>query len=615
MKNLIQHAFVCLLLLSFARTISAQCLELVWSDEFNINGAPDPANWSYDLGTGQGGWGNQEIQSYTNNPQNVRVENGRLILEASKGSGGGWTSGRIKTQGKKNFKYGKIQFRAKLPTGSGTWPALWMLGSNFTSVGWPACGEIDVMEHAGKNPGRVHGSLHSPSSFGGTVNTATTNVNDFATEFHDYEVSWDANRITFMVDGNAFYTYNPAIKNADTWPFNNEFFIIINLAMGGIFGSDDQFETGGLQNGVDPNLTSARMEVDYVRVYQQTNAISIAGETTVQSNVQGLKYTVPNLVGGTFNWTVPAGATITSGQGANTITVNWGNSTGNVAVEVVGQCGTYSAAIAVATVTTPQGPSYILDDFADNNFDRWTPEPGTGNSFTLMESNDELQVEYNITAPARNPRLTLMLNQPVDLSVYSKMRVRAKTNNPSKTVAMRIDLFDENGTATNASPVFRLEPLVDNGEYFVYEYDFTNDWQSSSPVAGAFTDSTKIKGLHLYINYSIFGAPGSDVVWFDFIEMVNPDATTSTIDLLPQNSVSVFPNPAQDLCTIQTAIEIGQPLQIQLFDSQGKRLQIQNWTPGSTSYSLNLRGYAAGVYFIQIHTDQGSVTQKLILEN
>lgn len=615
MKNLISYALVCSLLLSFVHTVSAQCLELVWSDEFNTDGAPDPANWSYDLGAGQGGWGNQEVQVYTNNTQNVRVENGRLIIEASKGSGGGWTSGRIKTQGKKNFKYGKIQFRAKLPTGSGTWPALWMLGSNFTSVGWPACGEIDVMEHVGKEPGRVHASLHTPSSFGGTVNTATTNVNDFATEFHDYEVSWDATRMTFMVDGNAFYTYNPAIKNADTWPFNNEFFIIMNLAMGGIFGSDDQFETGGLQNGIDPNLTSARMEVDYVRVYQQTNAISIAGETTVQSNAQGLKYTVPNLVGGTFNWTVPAGAMITSGQGTNTITVNWGNTAGNVSVEAIGQCNTYNATLVVAPVTTPQGPSYILDDFADNNFDRWTPEPGDGNSFTLMESNDELQVAYNITAPGRNPRLTLTLDQPADLSVYSKIRVRAKTNNPSNTVAMRIDLFDENGTATNASPVFRLEPLVDNGEYFVYEYDFTNDWQSSSPVAGAFTDSTKIKGLHLYINYGIFGAPGSDVVWLDFIEMVNPDATTSTIDLLSQNSVSVFPNPAQDLCTIQTAIEIGQPLQIQLFDSQGKRLQIQNWTPGSTSYSLNLRGYAAGVYFVQIHTGQGSVTKKLILKD
>lgn len=591
----------------------AQCLELVWSDEFTTNGAPNPAFWSYDLGTGDGGWGNREVQVYTSNSQNVRVSDGRLIIDAIKGANGTWTSARVKTQGKFNFTYGKIAFRAKLPEGSGTWPALWMLGEDITSVSWPACGEIDVMEHVGKDPGKIHGSLHTPSSFGATVNTRTTIVNDFATEFHDYEVIWDENQITFLVDGNAYYTYNPVVKNADTWPFNDDFFIIMNIAMGGNFGSDPQYESGNLRNGIDPNLTSARMEVDYVRVYQEIEDISISGETAVQQSASGLTYTIPNLAEATFNWSVPADATIVSGQGTNSIRVNWGASIGEVSVEAIGQCATYNASLTVTPSATPTGASFALDDFNNENHDRWTPEAGNGNSFALTETNGELKVEYNVTAPTQNPRLTLNLEQLVDLSTYTKMRVRARTSNSSGTVAMRIDLFDNTGTATNASPVFRLEPLVDNGEYAIYEYDFADDWESSSPVSGALVDPTNIAGLHLYINYGIFGSPGQDSVWFDFIEMVNPQVS-SLPTILPAETVRVSPNPSSGLfqITLQSADFNHEELLLQVFDIQGKMLQMERWRATNQHFELNLRDRAPGIYFLKIKTQAGIVTKKLI---
>ena len=244
---------------------------LLWSDEFDGSGVPDPAKWSYDLGAS--GWGNNEIQNYTDSYQNSRMEGGVLAIEAVK-MGNIWTSARLRTNDKFEFKYGRIVFRAKLPAGRGTWPALWMLGENIFTAGWPACGEIDVMEHVGKNQGNVHCSIHTPSSYGNTVNTTWKLIPNVTTEFHTYEARWTPEKIEFSIDSVLLYTYNPFFKNASTWPFDKPCFIIMNIAMGGNWGSDPQYETGGLKNGVDPALTLARMEIDYVRVYQDSSGSS-----------------------------------------------------------------------------------------------------------------------------------------------------------------------------------------------------------------------------------------------------------------------------------------------------------------------------------------------------
>lgn len=240
--------------------------ELIWADEFNGSGSPSEENWTYDIGHGNNGWGNNEVQYYTDKQKNVRLEEGKLVIEALK-EGEQWTSARIKTQGKRTFKYVTVKARAKLPKGSGTWPAIWMLGSDITEVGWPACGEIDIMEHVGKNPGMVHSALHTPSSHGDTQNVSQRKVPDFDEAFHVYEVEWTPERISFSIDGVEFYSYEPTEKNARTWPYNDRFFIIMNIAMGGNWGSDPQYESDGLKNGIDPDLNKARMEVDYIRVY------------------------------------------------------------------------------------------------------------------------------------------------------------------------------------------------------------------------------------------------------------------------------------------------------------------------------------------------------------
>jgi beta-glucanase (GH16 family) len=233
-----------------------------WADEFNIDGAPDATKWNYDIGTGCPnlcGWGNNEAQYYTSRADNVIVTNGVLKITAKKESyqGSQYTSAKIFTKGKFDFKYGIIEIRAKLPIGAGTWPAIWTLGSNISSVGWPSCGEIDIMEHAGNRQGTIQSAMHTPSSNGNTVNKGSQFLSDVSTEFHVYKVQWTSEKMVFSVDDVIHYTYNPATKNSSTWPFDANQYLILNVAMGGSFGGP-----------IGPNFVESTMEIDYVRVYQ-----------------------------------------------------------------------------------------------------------------------------------------------------------------------------------------------------------------------------------------------------------------------------------------------------------------------------------------------------------
>jgi beta-glucanase (GH16 family) len=230
---------------------------LVWADEFDVDGAPNPANWSYDMGTGTDGWGNQEAQFYRDISENVQVTNGNLVITARAETFGGrdYTSARIKTENKFEFTYGKVEVRAKLPAGSGTWPAIWLLGANYDQQGftWPACGEIDIMEHKGNEQNVIHGTLHYPGNSAGNANGSTVNVPNVSTEFKVYSVIWSESTIRFFVDGQLFKTF----ANSTTVPFNHDFFMILNVAMGGTFGGN-----------IAPGFSQSAMEIDYVRVYQ-----------------------------------------------------------------------------------------------------------------------------------------------------------------------------------------------------------------------------------------------------------------------------------------------------------------------------------------------------------
>jgi hypothetical protein len=236
------------------QTSGVDYTNLVFSDEFNTDGAPDSTKWGYDLGTGNG-WGNNESQFYTNTAGNVIVQGGNLKITAKKEIFGGanYTSARLKSENKFQFKYGKVEFRAKMPSGGGTWPALWSLGANYATNQWPACGEIDFMEHRGNSPNVIHGTLHYPGNSGGNGNTNTTTIQNASTQFHVYKTIWSPASIQFFVDDVLFHSF----ANTASTPFNNDFFLIMNVAMGGTFGGQ-----------IDPNFNQSTLEVDYVRVYQ-----------------------------------------------------------------------------------------------------------------------------------------------------------------------------------------------------------------------------------------------------------------------------------------------------------------------------------------------------------
>jgi beta-glucanase (GH16 family) len=230
----------------------ATALGLVWSDEFNTNGAPDPAKWGYDLGGG--GYGNNELEYYTNRPENVIVENGVLKIKAIKENynGSAYTSARLLSKGKFEFKYGKVEVSAKLPAGVGTWPAIWMLGANANTVGWPDCGEIDIMEHRGNELNKIFGTFHYPGHSGGNADGGTKMISNATTAFHKYSLDWSASVIRIYVDDQLVHS----LANSASVPFNHDFFFILNVAMGGTFGGT-----------IDPNFSNATMEVDYIRVY------------------------------------------------------------------------------------------------------------------------------------------------------------------------------------------------------------------------------------------------------------------------------------------------------------------------------------------------------------
>jgi beta-glucanase (GH16 family) len=253
---------------------------LIWSDEFETDGLPDPAKWRYDVGGG--GWGNDEAQFYTEaRVENARVEDGRLIIEArqepwpsARRAENDYTSARLVSKGFGDWTYGRVEVRAKVPAGRGTWPAIWMLPTGNAYGTWPRSGEIDIMEHVGYDMGTVHGSLHTLANnwLTGTQPTGSTSVPTVAEAFHTYAVEWSPEAIRFFVDEEMYYEAINEGTGWEAWPFDQPFHLILNLAVGGFWGG---------REGIDPDIWPARLEIEYVRVYDlgETEILDTDGDT------------------------------------------------------------------------------------------------------------------------------------------------------------------------------------------------------------------------------------------------------------------------------------------------------------------------------------------------
>lgn len=275
---------------------------LVWADEFESEGAVNSEKWFHQTQLPNGfSWFNNEVQHYTDREDNSYVEDGNLHIVAKsetyfdQGITKDYTSARLNS--KFAFTYGRVVAKAKLPFGPGTWPAIWTLGKNvienggywadeFGTAFWPACGEIDIMEHWGNNQNVISSALHTPSSHGATENYGTTYDDDVSEEFHIYEMIWTPDEISFSIDGMVYYTYAPAVQNPDTWPYTADQYLLLNVA---------------LQENVGPDFTEEEMVLDYIRVYQEDTPLTTSNGTTEKLKLY------PNPAGHVLNVDIPSG--------------------------------------------------------------------------------------------------------------------------------------------------------------------------------------------------------------------------------------------------------------------------------------------------------------------
>ena len=323
-----------LLLLLTSALASAQCPTLVWADEFDGTSL-DLTKWEPMIGDGCSygicGWGNNELQYYK--AENAVVDNGTLKIIAKKERvrGSAYTSARLRSKDLADFTFGRFEASIKLPAGQGLWPAFWMLSSNEPYGGWPQSGEIDIMEFIGQHPETVHGTIHYGDPYPNNQFTGTAfdryDGTNFVDGFHEYAVEWEPGVIRWYVDDILYQTLTSSDVSPYNWPFDagNQMHFLLNVAVGGNWPGD-------------PDATTpfpSQMEVDYVRVYDTNFGPSITGDRLVPFQASGEVYTVNNAPNNaSFSWNVPSGATIVSGAGTSSITVDWGSTSGNVTCDV-----------------------------------------------------------------------------------------------------------------------------------------------------------------------------------------------------------------------------------------------------------------------------------------
>lgn len=542
---------VCIATAVFGHNLFAQedsCNYLVWQDEFIEAGAPNPDKWSYDIGGH--GWGNQELQTYTNSRTNSFVEDGKLIIRALK-TNGAWTSARLVTKNKGDWLYGRIEVKAKLPSGKGTWPAIWMLPTDWEYGGWPSSGEIDIMEHVGYEMGKVHGTIHTEAYNHsiGTQKGGSVEVENVASQFHVYAIDWTEDEIIWYVDGDEYYRFENPNKTYKEWPFDKRFHLILNIAIGGTWG--------GAQ-GIDPDLEEATMEIDYVRVYKKkVPAPVINGKKNAEPGEE-LNFSTAEIQGVNYNWSFPDDVQVLNGENTAQVTVKWGNRGGEVYLELQSECDTVSAApFYVNTVVIPAGESFEVPLFDQENKILWQVVPGSSNQMELAGT-VSLIVDYTINATGENPHILYEFQSPVDLSTYNKMEIVLKT--PSQAPgSFRIDLIDINGNV-NLNDLFKINSFESDGEFHIYSHEFGQN-------PNGIYDLSRIKSIKVYINYGLFGKKGDGQIEIQSVKFVNP--TTAVPAFHINSDAKIWPNPFMDHLNISSEKEIAK---IEVFNTNGTLL-------------------------------------------
>ncbi len=342
-----KHLSLILFIWSIAfRPLLAQCPQLIWSDEFNGNNL-DQSKWSYEIGDGCNiglcQWGNNELQWYTSNEDNVSVSAGTLKITALKQTiqNRSYSSGRIKSLLKGDFKYGRLEARIKMPKGQGIWPAWWMLPTDMTYGVWPQSGELDIVEYLGHEPNKVHATLHFGRPWPNNASTTKNFViqlGDF-TDFHDYALEWTDQDIKWFVDGYLYAIKTRSDLGSNRWPFDQRFHFLLNLAVGGNWPGNPNSST----------IFPQQLEVDYVRAYDMVGQPFLEGPNQNLPGQKSVTYALKNVpTGSTIEWTLPEGVTLKSGQNTSNIIVDWGNTGGKIMAKLKNVCGEFTFTLATS---------------------------------------------------------------------------------------------------------------------------------------------------------------------------------------------------------------------------------------------------------------------------
>ncbi len=571
-----QSLYSILLLLLHSAMLSAQCWELVWADEFDGT-ALKSANWTYDLGGN--GWGNEELQHYTDRPTNIQVADGtlRIIARAENFQDNAYTSARLVTRGRQAFAYGKISARIKLPKGQGIWPAFWMLPEDQGVYGgWPFGGEIDIMEMVGNLPARLYGTSHAAQngrqvSFGGFTDLPQGIFND---GFHEFSVEWTPGTIRHFLDGRQYLvTTNSEIK-ADPWPFDRAFHLLLNVAVGGRWpGRPDATTTF-------PQV----MEVDWVRVHQQVRDVTIIGPEQVEAGATGSVYTAPRLAETTYEWTVPAGVDIVSGQGTPQITVNWNNQSGDLRLAVRNACGSGRAALSViSTVGLWANPAFERD------LQTWSfRTDGTARGTIAIVTSDVQEgkkaAQVTVTASGTNP-WDLQLTRP------------AFAVTPGERYRLRF--WAKAATTTRFAGAF-IDPAR-----FTWlggaDFTATPEWREFS------IDITMPTGQErAQFNLDLARTPA--VFTFDhfIFERATPPLSATVLPPAPQ--VTLMPNPIADVFYLRSEAPVRA---VSVTDALGRKVQ-QYTGPFEPDRAFSLPALPQGAYWVTVIFDENAARTLLI---
>lgn len=535
--------------------------DLVWSDEFTTNGAVDSNNWFHQTQLPAGGsWFNGEVQHYTNLTTNSYVDTGLLHIVAKKetftdqGVTKEYTSARLNS--KFAFKYGRVDVRAKLPIDSGTWPAIWMLGKNVNEDGgyfdalygttnWPACGETDIMEHGifpSQSINYVQSTMHKPSSNGNSVNNGGIIASDLANSYHVYSMNWSPNQISFLLDGVIYYTYNPAVKDANTWPFDKEQYLLLNIALGGIAGT------------IAPSFTQSSMDIDYVRVYQNTTP-----DTQAPTNFTA---TVGAISGSSVELLLNA----TDDSGNVTYNVNYGTGTSS----------TYS-------------PSGVQK--------------------SLIISNLSPNTNYTFSVSATDATGNAAVNNPIVLNATTTVVLQCSGTASEASQGTPFSAGYNYTFETIGTDVKITFELLDNKvgliAYLWKQFPFTESPMTN--VSGQiFTKTITGQTIGATINYAVKFAFAGGLSVTKYISYVVGSSCSLGVESLSELKQFFYPNPVENILYLQL---LDDQNQIILSDVLGRKL-IEEVV--KTSHNIDMSNFKSGIYFLKVKNSHGIQNVKII---